>query len=50
MAVIKERTITTSQPYCSYCKEDINETLKIMNDDEGQYKACPHCDEVIENA
>lgn len=49
MAIIKEREIITSQPYCSFCHEDINEKLLKLKDDDGEYQACPHCKEIIEN-
>jgi len=49
MAIIKEREIISTQPYCSFCYTDINEKLLILKDDNGEYKACPHCEEIIEN-
>jgi len=42
------------EPYfiCNYCREEMgNKPLKNMKDCDGTpYKACPYCEEVIENA
>ena len=50
MGTVKEREIISYQPYCSYCKEDITTKLLEITDDNGTYKACPHCKEVMTNA
>lgn len=46
---IKHRDVMIGESYCSNCKEAVTvELLIIIHDDQGDFKACPFCNEVFE--